>query len=127
MIRYEVGMSAVSVPVPPSTNGLFATIPGGKRVKSKEYGRWLKTAVPLLRLLARPAAYPVTALLTVECKLNAQRDLDNIIKPLIDACKKAGVIADDNVTLIDEVRITYRPSRLGDGVRIQFVPSEGIE
>jgi Holliday junction resolvase RusA-like endonuclease len=123
MIRYEVGMSSVSVPVPPSANNLYPTI-NGRRVKSGEYTRWLKVAVPLLRLLARPQSYPVMAELTVECKLSGTRDLDNMIKPILDAAKKAGVIIDDNRSCVSGISIKYSPLEKSDGVRVRFVSVE---
>ena len=82
----------VTLPVPPSANALFV-VRDGKRVKTGGYRKWrgesgLLMAVKRLRPL--PAKTPLRV--TIEAAINRTRDLDNLIKPLLDSLQAAGVI-----------------------------------
>jgi Holliday junction resolvase RusA-like endonuclease len=120
LVVIHTGAGSVVVPVPPSVNNLYTTAGHGRRVTSSPYRKWLKVAVPLLRTLAKIEGYPVTAELVVEQRVSGTRDLDNMIKPILDAAKKAGVILDDNRSCVSKVSIEYRPRELGDGVVVSF-------
>lgn len=90
--------SSVDIPVPPSTNKLFVTRKG-RRFKSPEYRAWLRAAVPMLRQLASPDWSPFGVRLTLfdDGALSPHRDIDNIIKPVLDCLVKAGVIRNDSI------------------------------
>lgn len=96
----------VTLPLPPSTNNLFATV-RGRRVKSREYKAWLATALALLVELRRPRTLPASIRASVFGKVNAARDLDNLLKPIGDALVAAGVIPGDSVKYVTEWRINY--------------------
>ena len=117
----ECGAASVCVPVPPSTNNLFESL-GPRRHATRAYKNWQEVAIPLLRTLLRAKSYPVVARLTVECAIAPNRDIDNLIKPILDAAVKAEAIAGDDRIRIVAVSITYDPRPAGDGVRVEFVP-----
>jgi Holliday junction resolvase RusA-like endonuclease len=105
----------VEVPIPPSANALWAPrVIGGSfkgMHKTSKYVSWLQTAVLLLR-----AGLPTN--LTPPLKLMVRafggrdfngdvRDLDNIIKPTLDAIRMSGRIADDTAATVAVIDVTY--------------------
>ncbi len=96
----------VTLPLPPSTNHLFATV-RGRRVKSKAYKAWLAEVAPLLVELRRPKTLPAEIHATVFGKVNANRDLDNLMKPLGDSIVLAGVLPGDSIKYVTLWSIGY--------------------
>ena len=89
-------MNAV-LPAPPSANALFV-VRDGKRVKTGQYNRWLREAAIMYRQgfgCVEPMPAKTTLRVRIEAAIDRRRDLDNIIKPLLDSMQKVGVIADD--------------------------------
>jgi Holliday junction resolvase RusA-like endonuclease len=94
------------IPHPPSTNHLFATV-NGRRVKTGVYKAWQKKAVSVLLHLRPPESLPCRVVMLVYGKLNPARDLDNMVKPALDALVAAGVLPADNVTAVRRCEIEY--------------------
>lgn len=90
-------MSATfTIPKPPSANGLFANVPGKGRIKTRSYKAWIKEAGWVLRIArVKAATGRVRVRLEVETPKAPKADIDNIVKPVMDLLKTAGVIADD--------------------------------
>ena len=96
-------MIAVKLTVPPSTNDLWQVVRTRKGNASltlqSAYRTWLDLAILKLRMeMPKVKVYPVGVRVIV-CEgegWTASRDLDNVIKPVIDAVKKAGRIEDDS-------------------------------
>ncbi len=97
----------VEIPVPPSTNHLFATVRGNRRVKSKAYREWLAAVFPVLMELRKPKALPAEVCATVYGKVNKGRDLDNLMKPIGDAIVTAGVLPGDSIKYVTRWSIGY--------------------
>jgi Holliday junction resolvase RusA-like endonuclease len=109
------------LPLPKSLNNCFANNKhNGGRHKTKAYKAWQTVAIPMLANVVAPS--PCRVKITVIQKLRKNQDLDNLIKPLLDAAKIAGVFADDNCEFVRAVEITYRPEPDAIGVMIEFVP-----
>ena len=105
---------SVILPAPPSANAMYKIV-NRKRVKTKRYARW-KVSVGYL-LLARFRQMPHKTPLRVELRaaVSHHRDLDNLIKPTLDALQACGVIHDDRwVDSIVMNRVTGS-GRLADG------------
>lgn len=117
-------LESVTLPIPPSTNHLFFT-KGRRRIKSAEYRAWTSEVLPILRRLARVAP-PVEIEVTVCGKVNAQRDLDNMLKPIGDALVESGVIENDNVRHVTAWNVRARLSPIGaPEVRVRLRPDTG--
>lgn len=91
------------VPAPPSTNKIW-TVSAGRMVRRKAYRRWMDEAVLLLRHGLPEIVGKPSIAVHIEANLDRRRDLDNVIKPILDALTKAGRIPDDRY--IDHIEIT---------------------
>jgi len=86
--------------LPPSVNASLALRPYGPRMaicKTRDYTKWIEAAAMLVR--AQRKGKEITG--PVEFRFTARRprstaDLDNRLKPAIDACQKGGAIQNDN-------------------------------
>lgn len=89
--------------LPPSANNLFINVPGRGRAKTPQYRKWLRdAALTLSPVELLPPKTPVFVRMNVH--LGRNRDLDNIVKPVIDALAGAGVIPDDRY--VDEIYVS---------------------
>lgn len=90
------GLLSLTMPRPPSVNAMYQNAARG-RVKTPKYRSWCIVAACCIPLRLRGALvgkYAITV--TVERENKRCRDLDNLIKPISDALKTAGVIRDDS-------------------------------
>ena len=97
------------LPIPPSTNNLFRSGSRGGRYKTEAYKAWLDAAGWEIKLQRPPALHPPlrTCLkVLVEAPVGQNRDIDNLLKPVLDVLVKMGVIADDS--LVDHLEIIRR-------------------
>jgi len=101
-------MITLNLPYPPSTNHQHGQQAGG--------GRFLKPVVKKYRkgvrdyLLEHIGLYnPIEGLLGVQIDLyppdNIKRDIDNPIKPILDALQSAALVADDSQFKLLQVRM----------------------
>lgn len=89
-------MRSIVLPVPPSANRLFVnTGRWGKRTRSREYHHWNRDCLFELRYEHPKPAGIKHCEIVVTARINWKRDLDNIVKPLLDLLQDAGEIEDD--------------------------------
>ena len=117
-------LDSVTVPIPPSTNNLYVNLKRGGRVPSKEYTAWQKAVMELVARLRPPVSYPCKFFCLLSGKVFQQRDGDNCQKPLLDMCKKAGVIADDSLKYVRGGVWHYEPEAGEPTATIWFEPWE---
>ena len=95
--RYDL-VFRVLLPVPPSTNNLFFNGRGGRRHKTPRYKAWLKECSQHFLTLGYhryDKKDKTKQCVILDVPINYQRDLDNVIKPTLDALKQSSVIPDD--------------------------------
>ena len=84
-----------TISLPPSLNNIFRNMAQGGRAKTADYKGWLTAAAWEIKAQRpTPIAGDVAVDLVIE-RPNAASDLDNRIKPVLDACQTAGVIEND--------------------------------
>ncbi len=89
----------IKLPYPMSLNHAFANVPGRGRVKTKAYREWSNTAGWLIN--AAKSAHKVKKPLVSELSLHLfvtrkyRGDLDNTLKPVLDALEKNGIVKND--------------------------------
>lgn len=101
-------LQSIEIPVPPSANRIWRVIRGGRVIKSKEYRDWLSFACLLIRANLKPVTLPVSVRITITGG-RGRWDLDNRIKPTLDALKHANIIADDDVRHVVKIEARFMP------------------
>lgn len=90
-----VEWQALEITRPPSTNACFKNIPGRGRARTSEYNAWIAHATQELAL-QKPGCVRGKFSITLQCQRDSEwADIDNIVKPTLDALKKFGCIVDD--------------------------------
>lgn len=81
--------------LPPSTNELYANVPGRGRVKTAKYNAWIETASLLIQsqCKGRVTGRVEFRILVEDC--HPRRDASNITKPVEDLLVKCGILEDD--------------------------------
>jgi crossover junction endodeoxyribonuclease RusA len=113
---------SITLPFPPSTNTYWRHPTKGKlagRHLISEKGREYRLAVQ--RLVGQRAPLSGRLAVSIEAYMpdRRRRDLDNLLKGLLDALTHAGVWVDDNQ--VDDLRI-YRAPIIGGMVKVHIAP-----
>lgn len=116
----------VDLPYPPSINHYYTPIViagRSRKIVSKRGRAWKLEAVLMVRTAARSKLEgDVAVRIEVYPPDRRARDIDNIIKPILDACTEGGAWEDDSqVARLEVVRM---PVEKGGRVRVTV---EGIE
>lgn len=116
-------MILLRLPIPPSSNHLFANIPGKGRVKTSAYRGWIKEAGWVLQAQRHDEiAGPVKVSIAVR-RESSRSDIDNRIKALLDLLVRHHVIGDDR--MVEELYVRWSSDSDDAQVLIEaFVPSE---
>jgi Holliday junction resolvase RusA-like endonuclease len=110
----------LDLPFPPSVNHLFATVRQGaglRRVVSLEYKNWRAiSAWEIKRQRPKCASGRVEVSITFEEK-KGRRDIDNLLKPILDCLVDNGVIGGDSSKTVRKITAQW-----GDvlGARIEI-------
>jgi crossover junction endodeoxyribonuclease RusA len=90
-------MIEVLLPLPPSVNRLWRTSKGGIMYRSDEYMQWRKVA--MWEAAAQAKGARIEGLFKVTLRVarpdRRRRDLDNLLKAVLDAVDQAGLVRDD--------------------------------
>lgn len=100
-------MISFTLPLPPSTNNLFATV-RGRRVKSRAYKAWLLEAGRAIGRVTAFAPAPSEVTIKVMGKVNAQRDLDNFAKPILDLLVFKGFLQADSLNYVSSIFLVFQ-------------------
>lgn len=108
------------IPIPPSANRLWRYA-GGRVLKSREYRAWLDEAAYTMRACSTAHAGMVAIAGPVRIEISIRqgkgwhvaRDLDNTIKPILDALVAAGVISGDDTRIVRGIHAELRAAEEG--------------
>jgi Holliday junction resolvase RusA-like endonuclease len=108
----DINAGWVEVPIPPSTNHLWEIVFRRGRptkVKTKQYQSWLEVAVLQLRVGLGKAPVPacVAILIRGGKGWGKHRDIDNVVKAVIDALVHAELLQDDSCDFVHGVSVSY--------------------
>jgi crossover junction endodeoxyribonuclease RusA len=112
----------LTVEYPPSANQLWRAVPGRGVIKSKVYRDWLKIN---LWIISGQLKTKVTGQYVVVFEASRpdkrRRDIDNLIKPLMDLIVQAGAVEDDSLC----AELTAKWVNNGTGIRIFIREAQG--
>ena len=110
-------MTTEPLPLPPSANAMYHMATArGRRIPTDIYTRWRYAAAILCRVSLDAMAPRTPLAVTILVAASRRRDVDNIIKPVLDMLQHAGIIPDDR--WVDEI-IATRISPADDTMTIQ--------
>lgn len=86
----------LTLPLPPSTNKLFANVPGKGRIRTKAYKQWRHDAGWELKA-QRPTPVAGNVAVAIHVPQSMRGDVDNRLKALLDLLVAHHVIEDDRL------------------------------
>lgn len=100
-------VNTVRLPWPPSVNQSTRNVPGKGRVKTKAYSDWRRQAEWLCKIGIRPLEIGQHYAVHIKASRpdRRKRDIDNFIKPVVDALVASGKVPDD--CLMEQVKATW--------------------
>jgi crossover junction endodeoxyribonuclease RusA len=127
-------MITLSLPYPPSANKLWRSV-DGRNIKSADYRRWLSLAASEIPCALRGKITGRCAVsILADRPDNRARDIDNLLKPVLDALKPdkkqpllKGVIRDDSDVAPLSIDWSAGPNVKAARVHITITPVEALE
>jgi len=111
--------------IPPSTNGLFANVPGKGRVRSERYRSWSNAAGWDLKRYKGPRfTGPVFLTITIG-RLPLNADVSNRTKAIEDLLVEHGIIAGDTIRHVRGVNTVMADAPF-DGCTVQITAAEQV-
>ena len=97
----------IEIPIPPSTNQIWRSY-RGRVVKSAKYKKWLSDTAWLMKRLGS-VQHPVAVKVGIVSGKGWRkgRDLDNILKPVLDALVASSVIEDDSTSHVVSINMEF--------------------
>jgi crossover junction endodeoxyribonuclease RusA len=115
-------MLTITLPYPPSVNRYWRSVKG--RVLISAEGRTYRDSAAIFAKSVLRGAKPLTVRLSVSIELSPpdrrRRDIDNVLKALLDSLTYSGVWLDDSQ--IDRLTIERLPVTAGGGVTVCIEP-----
>lgn len=110
-------MIVIGLPIPPSSNSLFANAKKG-RVRTKNYNAWRTEAGWMLKQQKpKPIQGPVSIAYEVE---DAGRgDLDNYAKAVLDVLVSHGMIEGDGRAVVRKISMEWVPGIVGCRITVK--------
>lgn len=90
-----VSVFRIRLPMPPSLNTAYYNVPRKGRVKTDEYSRWCNVVGLMLNRHKSEALPKGPWGCVIGLQINHNSDIDNRIKPILDALVAAGMTPDD--------------------------------
>ena len=100
----------VWLPMPPSTNNLYANRKGGGRCTTSSYRRWKGEADSLVMISGPRRAFDAPVNVTVELTpgpRSRSSDGDNRLKAVLDCLVRLGVLIDDSREYVPEKTVRW--------------------
>ena len=96
-----------------SANQMYAPTKKGGLCKTKKYNAWIELNRPKFEEQLLPAtSFPVSVDILVMggCDWNDARDIDNVIKPIVDLLVKAKILPDDTTKYVEDAKARFLPT-----------------
>ena len=116
-------MIALEIPFPPSANAYIRHSRGGHfpTAKAKAFRKAVAEIVAAAGVIPLATRLQVTLRLFAPTK--ARRDVDNYVKPTLDALMHAGCFPDDEA--VDELHVVRGPVTKGGSVKVLILARTG--
>lgn len=104
-------MTRIELPFPPSLNNCFENLPRGGRKTTQRYRDWICEALWMLQS-QKPAKHlsGVSVTIGFVAPDKRKRDVDNLLKPVLDLLVTGQVIKDDSNKYVMSVTGKWLPS-----------------
>lgn len=104
-------MTRITLPFPPSLNNCFENIPRKGRIATQRYRDWTNEAFWMIKS-QKPSRFEAEVSITIGFVApdRRKRDLDNLIKPVLDILVKGQVIKDDSDRHVKRITAQWLPA-----------------